>query len=190
MDMIREQRLMMELVNILGDNFDEYILTFDSCNLWDFKEKEVIINKTFKDIVEIFANYNLTTAKDILANAYELGPRSILIGIFYFMREDYLKKGSESLLNRILIFCYTLHEYSKANNVKPTELLKEICKEDLYVIKPNFITKIKYKLGKARYPFDVIVGDYKIVLLSLITGQSFNETIYNILTLQGPEQLN
>ena len=106
------------------------------------------------------------------------------------MREEYLKKGSESLLNRILIFCYTLQEYSKANNAQPTQLLRDICEEDLYVIKPNFITKIKYKLGKARYPFDVIVGDYKIVLLSLITGQSFNETIYNILTLQGPEQLN
>lgn len=190
MDMIREQRLMMELVNTLGDNFDDYILTFNSCNLWDFKEKEVIINKTFKDIVEVFAKYNLTTSKDILSNAYDLGPRHILLGVFYFMRENYLKNGSESLLNRIMLFCYTLHEYSKSNNIKPTELLREICKKDLYVIKPNFITKIKYKLGKARYPFDVIVGDYKIVLLSLITGHSFNETIYNILTLQGPEQLN
>lgn len=188
--MLREQRLMLDLVNLLGDNLDEYILTFDKYNLWDFREKEVVVNKTFKDIVEVFANYNLTTAKDILSNVYDLGPKHILPGVFHFMRESYLKQGSESLLNRIMLFCYTLYKYSTSNNIKPTELLKIICDEDLYVIKPNFVTKIKYKLGKARYPFDVIVRDYKIVLISLITGKSFNDTMVNILTLYNVEELN
>lgn len=187
--MLREQRLMMELADTLGDRFDDYIMTFDGYSLWDIKEKEFIVNRTFKDIVDVFANYNLTTTKDILANVYELGSGDVLPLLLNFMIESYLKHGSKSLLNRIMLFCYTLHEYTSQNNIKPTELIRTIYDEELYTIKPNLLTKIKYKLNKANYPFDVFVKDYKIVLIALISGNSFNDTMSNILMMSGAEEL-
>ena len=50
--------------------------------------------------------------------------------------------------------------------------------------------KHTYRLKDNTYKICNYLSLSLIILLSLITGQSFNETICNILTLQGPEQLN
>ena len=48
--MLREQRIMKEIADTLGDELNDYIASFHKCDLWGYKENELVVNKTFKEI--------------------------------------------------------------------------------------------------------------------------------------------
>ena len=114
--MLREQRIMKEIADTLGDELNDYITSFHKCDLWGYKENELVVNKTFKEIAEIIASYNLTTTKELFNQAYDLQfnntNKEILLNIMEYMTKDYLRMGSVCLLNRIMLFCYLLSVFS------------------------------------------------------------------------------
>lgn len=180
--MIREKRIIKDLVDQLGDELDYYIMNFDKIDIWVYKENELVVNKTFKKILEIVASYNLTTANVLLKDAYNLasefeGKEEILFGILLEMTKLYLKSGSNCLLNRVLLFCLNLHVFSYQEKKKPTQLLLEIYNTDIVVFKNSLTTKIKYIFKRSEYPYKVIVDSIGLTLISLLNGKSVNDNI-------------
>lgn len=184
--MMREQMLMRDLIESLDSRLDDYILNFNSSCLWHFTERRPVINRTFRDIVDIFAKYNLTTTKDILDNVYELDDEN-LMGILAFMSDNYLTNGSNSLLNRIVLFCFALHIHCIANCETPTVILTKIVNNDVICIKTNVLTKIKFMIKKTSRPYDVLANHQTLVLFSLMSGRSMNDTIRYIMNMEVDE---
>lgn len=180
--MIREKRIIKDLVNQLGDELDYYIMNFDKIDIWVYKENELVVNKTFKKILEIFASYNLTTANILLKDAYDLASdfeenEEDLFGILLELTKLYLKSGSTCLLNRVILFCLNLHVFSYQENKKPTQLLLDVYSTDIVVFKNSLTTKIKYAFKMSEHPYKVIVDSVGLTLLSLLNGKSVNENI-------------
>lgn len=184
--MMREQRMIKDLTESLGSVLDDYIINFNSSKLWYFTERRPVVNKTFRDIVEIFANYNLTTSKDILDKVYELDDDN-LMGILAFMTDNYLTNGSESILNRAVLFCFALHVHCIGNSETPSVVLSKIVENDVVYIKANILTKIKFMIKKANRPYDVLASHQTLVLLSLMSGRSMNDTIKYIMNMEVDE---
>ena len=185
--MLREQRIMKDLVDKLGDEFDEYISHFNKCDIWEYKEGELVVNKTFKDILDIIASYNLTTANQVLKDgAYDLtfnvkGKEEALLGIFSHMSMIYLKSGSECILNRTMLFCFNLYMLSNLENKKPSELINDIYNSDVIGLKNSFMIKLKYKLNRTKYPYKIIVDSSAITLISLLNGKRVEDCVEDIL---------
>ena len=181
--MLREQRMVKEIYDNIGAEFNDYIMTLDCNSLWRFSERKIIVNKTFLKVLEVFANYNLTTVKEIMENAYELD-NEIFMDVALFMIKDYLNNGGGSLLNRSALFCVNLHYQCKVTGELPSEVLKSLYDDELVTIEPSLKTKILYKFKKCDKPFNVFVDNSKIVILSLISGKSMKEEIKYIYSME------
>ena len=183
--MIREQQLIKDLVDKLGDELDEFISNFYLCNFWVYKENEVVVDKTFKKIVSIIADYNLTTANEILESTYKTidSDNTAMLYVLHYMCDNYLDNGSDNLLNRILVFCYSLFEFSKGEDRKATEILREVYEFDLVVTKETKWTKFKYFIGFSNEPFERKFQLKGIGLIALLKGLSVTDTVEYILEL-------
>ncbi len=181
--MIREQQIMKDLVDKLGDELDEFISNFHLCNFWVYKENEVIVDKTFKKIVSIVADYNLTTANEILKSTYKTidSNNEAMLYVLHYMCDNYLDNGSDNKLNRILVFCYSLFEFSRGENRKATDILKEVYEFDLVVTKENKWTKFKYFIGINKEPFERKFQLKGIGLIALLKGLSVQDTVEYII---------
>lgn len=185
--MLREQRIMKEIADTLGNELNDYISSFHKCDLWTYKENELVVNKTFKEIVEIVANYNLTTTKELLNHAYDLhfhnSNKEILLNILEFMVKDYLKMGSDCLLNRIMLFCYLLAIFSSRENKTATEFIYEICDSDLIITKNSLKAKLKYKLNRTKFPFTLVVDNEAAALISILSGKSLDDYVEYVISM-------
>lgn len=177
--MLREQRLMNDILNKIGkERFDNYILSFTKSSLWTVIEHISKVDSTFEEIVEVFANYNLVRVEDILKGVYSFGDSDTTFdGIMLFMLNNYLNNGSTSILNRAALFCYMLSIICEDNNLKPSEEIYQIANSDIVVKSNNIITKIKYKLKMTEYPFDAIVKKQALMLISIISGKSMEDSV-------------
>lgn len=183
--MLREQRLMNDIINKVGnERFDKYILSFTKNSLWTVIEHISKINSTFEDIVEVFADYNLIRSEDVLKEVYNLGDDDEFDGVMIFMMHNYLYNGTANILNRAAVFCYTLSMICEDNNLKPSEELYQIANNDIVVKSNNILTKIKYKLKMTEYPFDAIVKKHTLMLISIISGKSMEESIEYIKNME------
>lgn len=185
--MLREQRLMKEIADKLGDELNEYIYYFHKCDLWKYKENELVVNKTFKEIAEIITSYNLTTTKELFEKTYDLrfheNDKAILLNIMEYMAKDYLQSGSDCLLNRIMLFCYLLTVFSVVNNKKPTDLIYEICDSNLITTKKSLKAKILYKLNKSKFPFMIEFDNEAIALIAILSGKKLSDTVEYVIDM-------
>ena len=180
--MIREQRMMERIINELGEDFDNYIKTFYVCDLWKIKEGELIVNKTFKRVVDIIADFNLTTSNIILDNAYNLiESNEAMMHILGYLCEDFTKNGNDSLLNRSMVFCYCVFIISAHKQISATQVLTEAINSEIVRFEPNLWYYIKYKLRLRAIPYS-IKGDYDaLLLISLLNGMPIKETFKNVI---------
>ena len=179
--MIREQRMMEKIINDIGDEFDEYIKTFYVCDLWKIKEGELITNKTFKRVVDIIADFNLTTSDMILDNAYNLiESNEALMHLLGFLCEEFTKKGNESLLNRAMVFCYCVFIISNHKRISATDVLKHAINSEILKANPRLWYKIKYYLGLRLRPYEIKADYDALVLITLLNGQPIVSTYENI----------
>jgi hypothetical protein len=181
--MIREQQIMQRIVNEIGDEFDLYIITcFNCCDFWKKKEGELIVNKTFKRLINIIADFNLTSADEILDNAYDLIDNpELMIRILGGFTDKYIHTGGNSILNRTMAFCYLLFYISVLEEgVKPTDVLKHIINSDLLYKKETLWTTIKFKLGLSPYPYKIKGKTRAIELITLLRGNPVYETMKDI----------
>lgn len=181
--MIREQRMMQDMVTLLGDDLDDYISKFNNCDLWNFKENEIIVNKTFKNILNLISNYNLTTADEVLKGAYKLleATNEDMLSIMSYMGDMCLKNGSDSLLNRAMIFCYALHEICKSEQKSATEILEIVYNYDLAETKTSWLTKLKHKIGYYKRPYKLKINSDGLMLVSILSGKNIEEAFQYIL---------
>ena len=105
--MVKEQHIIKEMVETIGDNINQYIIDFNTSSLWDYTERKILVNNTFKKLVNIMADYNNVEEKYIMESAYELD-ENIFMDVHIYMIKDYLEKGGESLLQRLILFCINL----------------------------------------------------------------------------------
>ena len=179
--MIREQKIMERIVEELGDEFDEYINFFYTCDLWKIKENELIVNKTFKRVLDIVADFNLTTSDIILGNAYKMiESNEAMMYMMGYLCKDYTKNGSDSLLNRTMIFCYCVFIIAKHKNIKATQVLRDAINSPVVKTETKLWNNIKYKLGLRSVPYN-IKGDYDaLALISLLNGKPITEVFTNL----------
>jgi len=183
--MIREQEMMRRMIDEMGDELNVYIKTcFDGCNFWKKKEGELIVNKTFKRILSIVADYNLTTVDAILENAYELIDNpNLMIRILGGFTDKYIRIGGDSLLNRTMAFCYLLFYTAELEEgVTATEILQNIIDSELIYKKESMWQKIKYSLGLVKYPYKIKCMTRGLELISLLRGNPIYETMQYIAT--------
>lgn len=175
--MIREQRIMKDIVEKLGNELDDYITTFYNCDLWYYKENELIVNKTFKEIISIVASYYLTTADEVLKNAFKLinSNNEATLSMLSYMGELHLRNGSESILNRVTLFCFALYEIFRGEKKKPTEILEIVYNYDLAEVKESWLTRFKYKIGYYKHPYKLNVNSDGLMLMSLLSGKSLDD---------------
>jgi hypothetical protein len=179
--MIREQRIMERIINELGPEFDEYIKTFYVCDLWKIKEGELIVNKTLKRVIDIIADFNLTTTDSILDNAYKLiESNEAMMHILGFLCEEFTKKGNDSLLNRSIVFCYCVFIISNHKKIRATEVLTNAIESELVRTKPHLWYSIKYKLGLRTTPYSIEADFDALALISILSGLSIKDTFENI----------
>lgn len=184
--MIREQRLMKRIVDEIGDEFNEYIKTFYICDLWKIKEGELIVNKTFRRVINIIADFNLTTSDVILENAYKLiESNEAVMHLLGFLCEEFVKKGNDSLLNRSMIFCYCLFIICNHKQMSATEVLTQVINSEIIVAKPKLWYRIKYALGLRSIPY-MLKADYdSLVLISILNGQPISLSFEEIAKYKG-----
>ena len=181
--MIREQELMRRMIDEIGDELDIYIKTcFDGCDFWKKKEGELLVNKTFKRILSIVADYNLTTVDIILENAYELIDNpNLMIRILGGFTDKYIRIGGDSLLNRTMAFCYLLFYTAELEEgVAATEILQHIIDSELMYKKESIWQKFKYRLGLAKYPYKIKCKTRGLELVSILRGNPIYETMKDI----------
>jgi hypothetical protein len=88
---------MKRIVDEIGEEFDEYIKSFYVCDLWKIKEGELLVNKTFRRVIDIIADFNLTTTDNILINAYKLiESNEAMMKIMEYLCEELIHNGNES----------------------------------------------------------------------------------------------
>jgi hypothetical protein len=181
--MIREQEMMRRMIDEMGDELNIYIKTcFDGCDFWKKKEGELLVNKTFKRILSIVADYNLTTVDVILENAYELIDNpNLMIRILGGFTDKYIKIGGDSLLNRTMAFCYLLFYTAELEEeVAATEILQQIIDSELIYKKESMWQKFKYTLGLAKHPYKINCKTRGLELVSLLRGNPIYETVKDI----------
>lgn len=183
--MIREQRIMKELVDTMGEKLDEYISTFNNCDLWDYRENELIVNKTFKEILSIVSNYYLTSADDELKNAFRLvnSNKQFMLPMLSYLGDLHLKNGSDRVLNRTVIFCYALYEICKSEQKKASEILEVVYTYDLVETKETWLTKLKHKIGYFRHPYKLNVNSDGLLLVSILSGKKLEDAFEYVLTV-------
>ena len=127
-NMLREQRIMNRMAEELNGELDEYIMTFNGCDFWRIKEGEVIVNKTFKRILNIMADFNLTTTEDILDDVYKLPDTpDVMLSMLPKLAYMYGENGGESILNRSMVLCYLLHYIvTVEDDLTATDVLKDV----------------------------------------------------------------
>lgn len=176
--MIREQRIMKRIIDELGEEFDEYINTFYTCDLWKIKENELIVNRTFKRIVDIIADFNLASGDEIMEGAYKLvESNEVMMKILEYLTEDFAKRGSESLLNRTMVFCYCVFMICHDLKIPPSLLLMKVVNSDVIRTRTNFWIKIKHFIGICRYPFEFQGEPDAVLLISILKGTPIHETL-------------
>ena len=169
---------MKTIIDELGEEFDEYISTFYACDLWKIKENEIIVNKTFKRLVDIIAKFNLTTGEEIIGGVWKLDESNeIMLKLLAYMSEDYMKHGSKSLLNRAMVFCYCLFMISNNLRLPPTIVLLKAATSDVIRTKTNTWVKIKHFIGVNKYPFEFEGDPNAILLISILKGTPVHETL-------------
>ena len=175
--MLREQIIMKEIVETMGDKLDSYISTFNDCDLWFYKENELLVNKTLKELLTIISKYYLTTAEEELKNAFRFvnSNKRYMIPMLSYLGDLHLKNGSESVLNRTVIFCYALYEICNAEHKTASEVLKVIYTYDLAETKENWWTRFKHKIGYYKHPYKLSVNSDGLMLVALISGKSLND---------------
>ena len=174
--MVKEQIIVKEIVETVGDNINQYILEFDSSSLWDYTERKILVNNTFKKLVSIMAEYNNVEEKHILESAHELD-EDIFMDVYIYMIKDYLEKGGESLLQRLILFCINLHYHCRINKELPIEALRKMYEEEVVSVKKNIFTKIKYKFNKSDKPFEVFVDKFTMSQFALLSGRKLEDEI-------------
>jgi len=179
--MLREQQLMERIINEIGEEFNEYINCFYVCDLWKIKEGELIVNKTFKKVVDIIADFNLTTGNKILENRYKLiESNEAMLKIMDFMTHDYIHNGSQSLLNRAMVFCYSVFIMTQSKKKSALEVLESIVNSEVLFIKKSIINSILYTFKLRPRPY-LIEGDLDaIMLISLLKGNPAQEVLYSL----------
>jgi hypothetical protein len=176
---LREQRMMNRMVEELGDELDEYIANFNGCDFWRFKEGELIVNKTFKRLLGIIADFNLTTADIILETAEGILPESKNEMEFILTRlaDQYINIGGDSILNRTMVFCFILHHITQIdeNFNTATKILEHSANSEIMYKKESLWQKIKFYIGLEQLPYKVRANTRAIGLMSLLAGKSGNE---------------
>ena len=181
--MIREQRMMQRIIDEMGDELNVYIKTwFNGCDFWRKKEGEVIVNKTFKRLLNIVADFNLTTVDEVLENAYELIENpELMIRILGGFTDKYIHTGGNSLLNRTMAFCYLLFYISELEEgVNATDILKHVIDSELLYKKETIWHTFKFKLGLVPYPYKIRGKTRAIELITILRGNSVYETMKDI----------
>lgn len=181
--MIREQQIMKRIVDEIGDEFNEYIESFYVCDLWKIKEGELLVNKTFKKVLDIMADFNLTTTGNILGSAYNLiESNEAMLKIMDFMTNDYIHNGSQSLLNRAMVFCYTVFIMTNVKKTSATEILESVINSEILFIKKSLWNKILYTFKLRPRPY-LIEGDQDaLLLISLLKGNPAKDVLHSIAT--------
>lgn len=183
--MLREQRMMDRIVNEIGDELNEYIATFNGCDFWKVKEGEIIINKTFKRLLGIIADYNLTTVDEIIKDATRLPDNSsAMLFVLSRLADEYVTSGGESLLNRTMVFCFLLNYIyeHEGKTISATEILKHSIENDLVYKKESLWQKIKFIFGFANEPFKIRGNTRAIGLMSVLAGKPSSEMVYDIIS--------
>ena len=183
--MLREQRIMDRIVNEIGDELNEYITTFNGCDFWKVKEGEIIINKTFKRLLGIIADYNLTTVDEIIKDTSGLPDDSgAMMFILSTLADKYITLGGDSLLNRAMVFCFLLHYIyeREGKTINATEILKHSIESDLVYKKESLWQKIKFTFGFANAPFQIRGNTRAIGLMSILAGKPGSEMIGDIIS--------
>ena len=174
--MVKEQHIIKEMVETIGDNINQYIIDFNTSSLWDYTERKILVNNTFKKLVSIMADYNNVEEKYIMESAYELD-ENIFMDVHIYMIKDYLEKGGESLLQRLILFCINLHYHCRINKELPIEALRKMYEEEVVSVKKNIFTKIKYKFNKSDKPFEVFVDKFTMSQFALLSGRKLEDEI-------------
>lgn len=181
--MIREQKIMQRIIDEMGEELDLYIISyFNCCDFWRKKEGEIIVNKTFKRLLSIIADFNLTSADEILDNAYDLIDNpELMIRILGGFTDKYIHTGGNSLLNRTMAFCYLLFYISVLEEeIKPTDILRQIIESDVLYKKETLWTLVKFKLGLAPYPYEIKGKTRALELITILRGNPVYETMKDI----------
>ena len=127
--MVKEQYIIKEIVETLGYNINQYIIDFNTSSLWDYTERKILVNNTFKKLISIMADYNNVEEKYIMESVYELD-ENIFMDVHIYMIKDYLEKGGESLLQRLILFCINLHYHCRINKELPIVVLRRMYEEN------------------------------------------------------------
>ena len=180
--MFREQIIMNRIAEELNDELDEYIATFNGCDFWRIKEGELIVNKTFKRLIGILADYNLTTTEYVLDSVYELPDSSeIMMEMLGRLAYQYGEKGGDSILNRSMILCYLLHYITVIeDNVKATDILKDSANSELMYKQYSIWQSVKHAIGLSEYPYKVKGNSRAMGLMSIVSGKPVRETMQYI----------
>lgn len=179
--MLRTKQIMKRIVNELGDEFNEYIEKFYICDLWKLKENELIVNKTFKRLVEIIADFNLTTSDNILEDAYKLiESNEAMMHILSFLCDDFIRHGNQSLLNRTMVFCYAVFIISAHNNISATDVLNNVIESEVLTVKNSILYKVKYWLKLSPRPYHIKGDPDALMLISILKGSPATDTIKEV----------
>ena len=89
--MVKEQYIIKEIVETLGYNINQYIIDFNTSSLWDYTERKILVNNTFKKLISIMADYNNVEEKYIMESVYELD-ENIFMYVHIYIIKDYLEK--------------------------------------------------------------------------------------------------
>lgn len=172
---IKEQRILRDMMEV--NNFDKFIIEFSRHSLWRRVEGELIVDETFKELLDILAQQNLETADNLLKDAKEIDDYGTgnLLGLFSFILNNYLKSGSDNLVNRVIVLCFMLHQLSNKLHMTPYDILVELLSQDLVNIKHNFWTELKYRLGFEKYPCKIMIIPEMMVMISILSGKPMSD---------------
>lgn len=175
--MIREQRIIERIVNEIGDELNEYINSFNGCDFWKIKEGEIIANKTFKRLLEIIADFNLTTVDIVLSDVYELvDDPEINMKILRRFSAQYINNGGTSLINRTMSFCYFLWLAAQEYKVPATVILQEAIESNLMYKQKSLWMNIKCLFNLTQYPFKIKADQRSMCLITLLNGKPIQDT--------------
>lgn len=174
--MIKEQYIIKDIVESIGDTFNEYILELNCNSLWYYTERKIMVNNTFKKLINIMANHNSKEESDIINLAYEID-EELFMDVSIYMMKEYLEKGGKSLLQRLVLFCVSLHYHCRINKELPIEVLKRMYEEDVVSVKKNLKTKFLYKINKSDRPYEIYVDKFTITQFALLSGNTFEDQI-------------
>lgn len=182
--MFREQQIMNNIVNELGEEFNEFIETFNGYDLWLIREGELLVNKSFKRILEVIAGYNLTTADQLLESAYDLPmleSSEKMFAVYDNLTRLFLDNGGTNVLIRSVIFCYMIYKISKIETeLSPIEILKDASESVLLKKEDSLWYKFKHLLGLREQPFKVKGDIRSLSLMSILSGKSIHQTNYDV----------